>query len=173
MFDPTIFENLKVAFENQIYDLDNIHGQIEVINRKDLLDMATMSREFALEFTLFDQRRVSAEVVLTASLNDLAAEIMETPGTNPGCMLLIRFYKEVKNVILECNQIEAVIQQIWNQDSKPSQTLSFLYNERVNGYLNKIEVNFNRLINEEQMDDIPALIDYVTKSLLSLDQIGQ
>ncbi|MFJ5770780.1 hypothetical protein [Psychrobacillus sp. NPDC093180] len=30
MYDPTIFENLKVAFENHVYDLDNIDHPNEI-----------------------------------------------------------------------------------------------------------------------------------------------
>ena len=33
MYDPTVFENLKVAFENQVYDLDTIEREIRIINR--------------------------------------------------------------------------------------------------------------------------------------------
>ncbi|NYF24394.1 hypothetical protein HDC33_001219 [Sporosarcina sp. JAI121] len=25
LYDPTIFENLKIAFENHVYDLDNVN----------------------------------------------------------------------------------------------------------------------------------------------------
>ncbi|MEI0739291.1 hypothetical protein VQ056_26320 [Paenibacillus sp. JTLBN-2024] len=52
MFDPTIFENLKVALENQLYDLDNIDGLIRIIGRDDRLEMSVMSREFAIRFEL-------------------------------------------------------------------------------------------------------------------------
>ena len=36
MFDPTIFENLKVGIENAVYDLDNLDEIIRVTDRKDL-----------------------------------------------------------------------------------------------------------------------------------------
>ena len=172
MFDPTIFENLKVAFENHIYDLDNMTGEIEVINRRDDLDMAVMSRKLAIEFTLMDQREVSAEVVLTAGIKDLSDEILETPGTNPGCILLICFYKDVRNVMKECQQIEDVIQQIWNLGEKPTQTLSFQYKKEPHSYVNKIEIQFNRLINEDQMGDIPDLIDHVLQTLVALNKLA-
>ena len=44
MFDPTVFDNLKVAVENEFYDLDNLDRIIDITNRRDLLDMAVMSR---------------------------------------------------------------------------------------------------------------------------------
>ncbi|WP_227937960.1 hypothetical protein [Alkalihalobacillus deserti] len=171
MFDPTIFENLKVAMENHVYDLDNVTGQIEVTNRKDRLEMSVMSREFALEFNLVNQKEVSAEIILLASLKDLAAEILETPIVNPGCTLLIRFYKPIINVTLECRQIQTLVQRIWNQEIEPTQTLSFTYGEANNLYDNQIEIKFNRQINEDQMADIPELVDHVMQTLLALNRI--
>ncbi|MBE1554672.1 hypothetical protein [Sporosarcina limicola] len=53
MYDPTIFENLKVAFENQVYDLDNLDQKITITNRIDRMD-------FAIQFTLVDQPDVTA-----------------------------------------------------------------------------------------------------------------
>ena len=35
MYDPTVFENLKVAFENLLYDMDNIERKINITNRTD------------------------------------------------------------------------------------------------------------------------------------------
>ncbi|KHF34038.1 hypothetical protein CM49_03708 [Paenibacillus sp. P1XP2] len=77
MFDPTIFENLKVALENQLYDLDNIDGLIRIIGRDDRLEMSVMSREFAIRFELAGRPEVFAEIRLEASLADLSAEILE------------------------------------------------------------------------------------------------
>jgi hypothetical protein len=170
MFDPTIFENIKVAIENQVYDLDNLTGQVEVINRKDQLEMAVMSREFALEFILSGKRDVRAEIVLFASLKDLAAEILET-DPNPGCTLFIRFYKQIKNVQLECKQIEELLQDIWKQEQVPTQTLSFLYGKGPAIFENKMEITFNRQINESQMGDIPELLKYILHTLEELNAI--
>ena len=52
MFDPTVYDNLKVAFENYLYDLDNLDESIHITHRKDQLEMASMSREFILQFSL-------------------------------------------------------------------------------------------------------------------------
>jgi hypothetical protein len=76
MFDPTIFENLKVGIENAVYDLDNLDEIIRVTDRKDLLDMATLSRSFSLRFELARPSTTSAEICLETGLRDLAAEIL-------------------------------------------------------------------------------------------------
>ncbi|MCF6411363.1 hypothetical protein [Pseudalkalibacillus salsuginis] len=171
MNDPTIFDNLKVAFENYVYDLDNINGEVSVSNRKDKMEMASMSRAFSLQFTLAGQQDVTAEIFLAASLDDLAAEIMETSGENPGCTLLVRFYMEVNDVQTDCGLIEQLMQSIWDQ--RPlTQTISFVYSPDQNKFMNKIEVGFNRKINEGHIQDIPALIDHVLETLAQLNEMN-
>ncbi|WP_314728294.1 hypothetical protein [Bacillus sp. Marseille-Q3570] len=170
MYDPTIFDNLKVAFENYVYDLDNVSGEVSISNRKDKLEMATMSRAFSLQFTLADQKDVTAEILLGASLQDLAAEILETSGEKPGCTLLVRFYKQVEDVEAECSQIEAGMQTIWSQ--RPlTQTISFVYGPDQPVFMNTIEVGFNRKINEDQIEDIPALVDHILETLEQLNSM--
>ena len=68
MYDPTIFENLKVAFENHVYDLDNIERKIDIKNRVDQMDLSIIARTFKIEFTLADQQDITAEIILDASL---------------------------------------------------------------------------------------------------------
>ena len=77
MFHPTVYENLKVAFENYLYDLDNQEAVITITNREDILDMAVMSRQFTLQFALAGHEEPTAEVRLYSSVADLAAEILE------------------------------------------------------------------------------------------------
>ncbi|GAE37107.1 hypothetical protein [Halalkalibacter akibai] len=170
MFDPTIFDNLKVAIENQVYDLDNIERQIEVTNRSDQLEMAVLSRKFAIEFVLVNQFNVRAEIVLSTSLKDLAAEILEDSSFEPGCFLAVRFYKEIKNVELECEKVERLLQTIWKQPEKPVQTIRFIYGNH-GMYENEIEILFNRKINEDQMEDLEEFIQYVLYSLQELNAI--
>jgi hypothetical protein len=171
MFDPTVFENLKVAFENQVYDLDNLTGQIHIANRIDRLEMSIMSREFAIQFTLVGHKEITAEIRLEASLKELAAEILEVPGEPLGCTLLLRFYIQIENVATQCKQIQDILQDIWKPESPPTQTLSFVYGEEQPKYLDTIEMKFNRKINEDQMGDIPGLIDHVLQTLTELSTI--
>ncbi|RCW45558.1 hypothetical protein [Paenibacillus prosopidis] len=171
MFDPTVFENLKVAFENQLYDLDNLDKKIQIINRIDRLEMAVMSRTFALRFILTDQKEVSAEISLDASLKDLAAEILELQGEAPACTLRLRFYMQINEAAVVCKQIEHILQHIWNPEIAPTQTISYVYGQEKAIYSNTIELGFNRKISEEQMDDIPELIEHVLQTLKELNGI--
>jgi hypothetical protein len=169
MFDPTVFENVKVACENQIYDLDNLTGEIEVTNRIDRMDLSTMSREFALQFRLTDQKDVNAEIRLNATLKDLADEILEVPGASLGCTLSLHFHKKIVNVSKECKQIDEILNDIWKDDIVLSQILSFDYKQEVTLFTNTINLVFNRKINEDHIGDLPELIDHILMSLSELN----
>ncbi|MFC0470352.1 hypothetical protein ACFFHM_07400 [Halalkalibacter kiskunsagensis] len=165
MFDPTVFENIKVAIENYVYDLDNISGEVDITNRMDRLELSVMSREFRLQFSLATYKEITAEIVLQASLKDLADEILEVPGESPGCSLFVRYMLKVEDIENECNQIDAIISKIWDPVLPPIQTLRFDYGKDDHLYHNTIELSFPHKINEEQMKDIPEFIDHVLKTL--------
>lgn len=171
MFDPTVFDNIKVAIENQIYNLDNLSGQIRITDRIDRLEMSVMSREFALKFQLNNQEDVTAEIRLEASLKDLAAEILEMQGETPACTLTMRFNLQIKDVSVQCKRVLEILQRIWNPEEPPTQTLSFVYGQESVVYTNTVELRFNRRINEDQMEDIPELIEHVLQSLVELGTI--
>ena len=172
MFDPTIFENLKVAIENQVYDLDNLENKIKITNRIDRMDLSIMKRDFAIQFTLNDKQDVTAEIVLDASLEELAAEILEQTGKNPGCAMYLRFYKKVQNVTNQCKEIEQVLNEIWEPDIPLTQTLSFVYGQDLSpGYLNIIEVAFDHKINEDHMGIISDFLEHIIATLALLNDI--
>lgn len=171
MFDPTVFENLKVAFENQLYDLDNLTGQIRIINRSDQLIVSNMSREFTLQFELADKEKVTAEIHLQASLEDLAVEILEIPGETPGCTLTLRFYLQVEDVKKQCPRVEEILQDIWKQEHRPTQIISFVFGDDPAVYTDIVELKFHRKVNEDQMGDIPELIQHVLKTINELGGI--
>ena len=165
MYDPTIFENLKVAFENHIYDLDNIDEKITIINRVDRMDFAILARYFAIQFTLVNQPDITAEIVLQASVKELAGEILEVPGENLGSNLSVRFTKTVQNVAIECRQIEQALNAIWETDIQLTQTLSFVHGQQASSYLDSIDMTFKSKMNEEHMVDIADLLDHVLESM--------
>jgi hypothetical protein len=171
MFDPTIFDNLKVAMENAVYDLDNLDSRIEITQRIDRLEMSVMSREFAVQFRLTEQPGVTAGIRLKADLNNLAAEILEIEDQIPGCELLLCFYMGIREVEAQCRRIEDILMRIWKPDLRPVQTLSFIYGEKSSTYQNKIELRFSRQINEEQMEDIPELLEHILLTLTELHKV--
>ncbi|MBS4224831.1 hypothetical protein [Lederbergia citrea] len=171
MFDPTIFENLKVAFENHIYDLDNIDRKITIVNRADRMDFAILARELSIQFSLVDQPDATAEVVMEASLKDLAEEILEIPEAKPGCSLLLRLNKRVHNVSTQCEQIEQALYEVWENDIQLTQTLSFVNKQEVSGFMNNIEIEFKSKLNEDNMWEITPFLNHVLKTLEVLNRI--
>ncbi|WP_123043480.1 hypothetical protein [Cohnella candidum] len=170
MFDPTVFENLKVALENQLYDLDNLTGEIRVVGRTDKLDMALMSREFSLRFELAEEGQAAAEIRLYASLKELASEILEIPGEKPGCVLSLIFELPVSDVDGQCAKADLILRSLWQSAEPPVQTLRFVYGEP-DIFLNTAELRFNRKIDEDQMEDLPDLIRHALQSLRELNAV--
>ncbi|NUU59286.1 hypothetical protein [Paenibacillus agri] len=171
MFHPTVFDNIKIAIENQIYDYDNLDGLLIVTDRSDLLDLAIMSREFMLSFQLIGNRNITSEIVLRSSVKELSDEILETPGSDPGCHLLLRFYMQISDASKECPVIASALNTIWGPDLQPVQSLSFIYGQEEDSYHNCIELQFKRQITEEQMEDIPELLKHVLQSAESLGNL--
>lgn len=171
MFHPTVFDNIKIAFENQLYDYDNLDGILMIKGRTDMLNLALMSREFTLAFKLTDGFKVTSEVVLLSSVKELSDEILETPGSNPGCSLLLRFYMEVTEPPIQCPEVERILTGIWGPELKPDQSLSFRYGGEEQIYNNCIQLTFKRQITEEQMEDIPNLLTHLLQSAEELENV--
>lgn len=185
LFDPVVFENLKVAMENQLYDMDNLDERIMIIDRKDQLNMAVMSRTWSLTFTfphLMPNPSVKAEVVLYSSIQDLSDEILQREGAEPACTLLLKFTCPVQQPNITCPQIEQLLTSIWQRELELKQVLSATYasemlpsdaNEQWQPqcYENVIHLPFDRRINEDQMEDIEQLLEHTILTLEALDEL--
>ncbi|WP_366293921.1 hypothetical protein [Paenibacillus sp. AN1007] len=170
MFDPTIYDNLKVAIENVLYDLDNLDECIQITGRRDQLEMASMSREFGLQFCLREQAGVTAEVILKSSLETIAAEILETPGGPAGCELELRFAFTTKEPEACCHDIQEVMQENW-PDQLILQHIHYIFGESPMSFHVSANIYFGRHVNEEQMHDIPVLCDRMIHVLNKLKEI--
>ncbi|WP_342577549.1 hypothetical protein [Psychrobacillus sp. FSL K6-2843] len=171
MYDPTVFENLKVAFENLLYDMDNIERKINITNRTDRMDFSIIKRDFSIEFVLSDKQKVTAEIIIEASLEELASEILETPGKDPGCTLQLKFQKSVIEVPEVCKSIELALKEIWEDDITITQRLSFEYGQLKKNYVNTILLSFHQKIKEENIDEIDDFLSSVIETLELLHTI--
>ncbi|MFA9556964.1 hypothetical protein ACERII_06660 [Evansella sp. AB-rgal1] len=164
MFDPTVYDNLKVVFEGEMYNLD-FAKKISVTNRKDVVDLANMSRRFAMEFRIHNASLPypNCEVLLKTSMADLASELLEGDEQKAGCEIEILFLVSIKDVEKDCFQIESFLNQLWDGRPLIEQTISFTYG--VEGLINTVRLRFNRKINEDQIDDVPTLLVYSMESL--------
>jgi hypothetical protein len=176
-FHPTVFENIKVALENELYDMDNLDGLVTVSGRSDLMDMAVMGRELSLRFTLPGQREVEAEAVLSSSLRELAAELLAenedgAAADESACRLRIRFHMGLEREDEQCQAIEHVLLHIWQPTSRPTLTISKIYGASQNSKARcTAEIHFDRGIGEEQMEDIPELLRHMAETLKELGRL--
>lgn len=93
MFDPTVFENLKVLAEGAFYDLD-LDGELAVIDRHDLIDLAHMSRKYEIivRHDADKEKDVECTFSLSAGLSAFAEEKLPAfSKRSPGCALKITF----------------------------------------------------------------------------------
>lgn len=171
MYDPTEFDNLKVAFENHLYDLDNLDRKITIVNRIDQMDFAVLARKFAIQFELRGQRDLSAEIILEASLQELADEILEAPDGNPGCLVALRITKPINTIDDQCREVKEAVLAIWEEDVRLKQTVSCVYGQELKGYLDVIDVRFKQKINEENMGELEEFVDHVLVTLQVLSEI--
>jgi len=171
MYDPTIFENIKVALENRVYDLDTLERKILITNRTDQMDFAILSRRFGIEFILLDNVDLRAEIVLGTSLRDLAGEILEMKGEEPGCSLTLRFVSTVPSDAVPYREIGQVLHTIWEQEIDITQTVSSVLGEEPAEFTYTIEAAFHTRINEEHMQEIGNFLVHVLRTMEALGRI--
>jgi len=172
MFDPTVFDNLKVVIEGAFYDLD-LGGQYRVYDRHDMADLATLKRiyQISLRNCHHHKKLHGATFQLEMDISNLSAELLNIKGTKPGCTVNISFSLEA-NDIKKCSEIEMIMNEIWGTDRQIEQIVSFKYPEQSTPlYHVDINISFNRVITEEQLDDMIEMIDYITRTLDHLNQI--
>ncbi|MDQ0482029.1 hypothetical protein [Guptibacillus hwajinpoensis] len=165
MFDPTIYENVKVVLEGELYDRD-LEGEISIINRKDLVDLASLSRMYEVQFNENPQVRVT--IGLFADLASFSAEQLEIEDSNPGCEINISFDVLISDTE-ECAKIEEDIRSIWGYRPSIQQKVSFVYNQEEE-LTSHIQLEFNRRINEDQISDLSELIEYAIQTSQLLDE---
>ncbi|MEB3101582.1 hypothetical protein [Ferviditalea candida] len=176
MFDPTIYENLKVVMEGAVYDLD-LSGEINIVERSDLIDLATMSRTYRIGFRETkgngeSKGQALAFLQLHADMEDLAAEILEQDRASfsAGCRLTLFFETIVRDISADCRRINEMLTAAWGDRPVILQSLSFDYpSEKEQCYRNRITIDFGRKIDERQIGDFPRLLEFMRQSLQSLE----
>ncbi|GAA4722780.1 hypothetical protein [Brevibacillus fulvus] len=179
MFHPTIFDNIKVVLEGAIYDQD-FAGTIEIINRMDLLDLANYSRRFAVEFQLAAPGRsvhpVTATIRLDTTLADIAGEQLQQQSAEKiGCTICIDFCLRIVDMEREPALVVLGLQEIWGNRPLIVPTVSFRADEPYakqtrTDYELKATLDFQRKIDEGNIEDIHELLEHCIQSLVHLDR---
>ncbi|MFC4322750.1 hypothetical protein [Litchfieldia salsa] len=171
MFDPTVFDNIKVVIEGAIYDLD-LKGELEVVDRKDIIDLASLKREYQVSIkNNFDQRTIEGIITLSMDIKNLSAELLRKDQL-AGCMIKIQFNTTILEYNITCKKIEQKLKGIWGDYRPINQELSFMYGEEnKQSFRNIITIEFDKLISEEHIDDLLEMIPYINETLNVLSEI--
>ncbi|WP_128854876.1 hypothetical protein [Bacillus sp. CDB3] len=174
MFDPTAFENLKVIVEGAVYDFD-LHGDILVTDRKDVMDLASLSRMYSISFQLTEPFKTMVEATFSLSVDakNLSGEILEVPQFIPGCEMKLEFSFEMEQPEVGCEKIEALLHSIWGKERMITQKISYEYNKQAISYHNKVEVLFQKAITEDHVDDLIAVISHMIETVRTIQHFLQ
>lgn len=173
MFDPTIFDNLKVVAEGAVYDLD-LQGEILITNRIDEIDLAKLSRYYAIMFRKANkgEQSVHGELRIYASVHDLSAEIMEKDDSSLGCFIEVVFVMNIQHPDKSCEAINLALLDVWGSRPSISQTISFDYNPNHSiEWRDTVILKFERKIGEAQVDDLSVIVNYMLESIDRLNEI--
>jgi hypothetical protein len=174
MFDPTAFDNIKVVVEGAIYDRD-LDGDILIIDREDSIDLAKMSRKFGLSFSMRHQMRNSVLATLTieSNLKNLAAELLEMEDSFQltGAVITVTFQLRHDNDHTLSLEIQRLLEHIWGSDRTITQAITVNPLNQEMGIENKVTVHFNRLVREDQIEDLTEMIEYMIISIQELEKM--
>ncbi len=164
MFDPTIFDNLKVILEGLVYDYD-LSGEIVVTNRQDLLDLATFSRSYTISFSRNDKK---VTIALRTNLESLAAEILETKE-QADCQISLIFSVVTERNEQLFNQIHQYLENTWKgKEEDPHFIETVVETRSVSSVEYTVTILF-KAINENHAEDLPELVRYTIKTLDALN----
>ncbi|WP_242225207.1 hypothetical protein [Bacillus cereus group sp. BfR-BA-01380] len=174
MFDPTAFENLKVVVEGAVYDFD-LHADIIITNRKDIMDLASLSRTYTISFQLTEYIKplVEATFLLSVNAKNLSGEILEVPNFVPGCEMKLFFEFPIGYPEKDCQEIEALLQSIWGKERMITQQISYEYNKQAISYHNKVDILFQKAITEDHVDDLVTVISHMIETMRIIQQFLQ
>lgn len=174
MFDPTIYDNIKIVLEGELYDRD-LSGELTISKRQDIINLADMSREFIIQFKSKNINNDNyAEISLIASTEDLAKEILEIDSIiKPGAELIIKFFIAISHEEL-CKEFSQIINNVWEYRPRIIHKISYIYdpeNPYSKGMTDEIILKFDRKIDEDNIKDINSLISHTQKTLEGINLI--
>ncbi|PLT28407.1 hypothetical protein [Peribacillus deserti] len=174
MFDPTAFDNMKVVLEGLIYDRD-FDGTILVTDRSETVNLAALSRSFQMEMQVRETNPnrnldIKCRISLTASLENLSAELLAQNEGMAGCQVEISYHillnKEADPYIVS---LFHTLLNIWGENREIEIREQRIY-KTPEQFKKEIEarVLFGRLVSEDQISDFKGLVDH---TVFSIDQL--
>jgi hypothetical protein len=157
MIDPTVFDNLKVVIEGYIYDLD-LEREIAVIDRRDIVDLASMSRKYTIIFEGLKTRNRSVSIEIDMPHHELSAELLQTKE-KPGCIVRVSFCEKHDTQDYD----ELLFKKLKRSWGKQHEVKLFLTKEitLTNVYYHhKYHVEFQSLFGEDHLEELKNIVDY-------------
>ncbi|MCP1305749.1 hypothetical protein [Paenibacillus tyrfis] len=176
MFDPTIFDNLKVVLEGHLYDLD-AEQTIRVIGREDFIDLASMKRIFSMRIRR-DEGCCQAEISMTSVLSDFAGERFRLvePGERPGAKLVLRLDMPLSHCE-HAAELHRSMTDRWAEEARVrhERSAEFVPDDGLSDEKGtyRIHIEFIRKIDESHIGDMESLLTHLVDSLVDADEIGE
>lgn len=160
---------MKVVLEGAVYDRD-LFGDILIVSRDDLVNLATLSRQFTIEFVLKEphiQKKISGGIRLFASLENLSSELLASHinETSNGSTVEIFIICPEKLVDKQAEQMLRGLENIWGQRTIQWTTCIKKTNTNQQSSTSEFTISFDRLVKEDQMDDLVDMVEYLIQSL--------
>lgn len=166
MFDPTAFENMKTVMEGALYDKD-LEGEIAILDRNDIFNSSKFAREYSVSFALKKQKNALMTFRLFAGIRNFAGELLAITDLQEevGCTIAVEMIVKHANDSSIYAELDKMLKNIWGEEREIKQEI------RLNPYAcdhmveNHLAISFNRLVTEDQLDDLIAMINYMEKTL--------
>jgi hypothetical protein len=180
VFDPTIYDNLKVVFEGALYDLDRA-GRILVSWREDLVDLATMSRTFAMQVEKRENPTCTGRLELSSTLVDFASELrrLRLADEVPGAHLTLSFELPGR-MVPKSPALQEHLQAVWGEVAeivhersspfKPDPVKRAIVELPEEVY--RIGLYFRGKIDEDNIEDVVPLLEHFVSTLETIEDIG-
>ncbi|MBP3038969.1 hypothetical protein J9303_05535 [Bacillaceae bacterium Marseille-Q3522] len=167
MFDPTAYENLKVVIEGAVYDRD-LNGEIRITDRNNIVNLSKLSRTCEVSFTTAFDDTLTCKIQLEGTLENFIAERISTLEDKnlAGCTLrLFYHYKLMQNHSFDFQEIKKILLSIWGKERTVKLQLSHdpLFPDRKYDFT--AEITFNRIITENQVDDLMRVVEHSIKTM--------
>ncbi|MBN3526939.1 hypothetical protein [Paenibacillus apiarius] len=177
MFDPTIFDNLKVVFEGKLYDVEREADMI-IVGREDIIDLAGYNRIFRMRMKP-QAGSCIAELQISSGLPDFAGELrgIRIVDEEPGALLQLVFELPGEQAV-HSHRIHERLTALWADSADIVHERSYLLapcsvaantTEPADNGTYRIQVKFRQKINESHIDDIDSLMDHVIRSIETLE----
>ncbi|NTZ16751.1 hypothetical protein EXW96_03990 [Paenibacillus sp. JMULE4] len=179
LFDPTIYDNLKVVLEGHLYDLD-AEGKIRVVGREDLVDLAKMGRTFRMKFVLQCGRDgFMTTIALHSGLTDFAGELrgLHAAGERPGAGLELQLDMPAE-LSEHLRDIHEYVSSLWGQGWLIRyERLEELFppslesDSKVLHGSYRIKLTSASKIDESHMDDMGALLEHLLQFAMDMNEM--